>query len=141
MKKVLIIALILIVLATGIRRLTVTKGKKTIQLNPTITLTQPAKEKVSVSIDFGDGKIATYSATQAQTALGALEEVTKNNKLTLVVKEFSFGKLVQKIDNRENTKELAWIYFVNGKSGNVGADQYKMSNGDKIEWKYVKPNY
>ena len=41
----------------------------------------------------------------------------------------------------ENTKDLSWIYFVNGKSGEVAADKYELKNGDKVEWKYMKPNF
>ena len=30
-----------------------------------------------------------------------------------------------------------WLYKVNGQSSNVGSSQYKLKNGDVIEWKYT----
>ncbi len=31
-----------------------------------------------------------------------------------------------------------WVYTVNGENINVGASDYKLSDGDMVEWKYVK---
>lgn len=31
-----------------------------------------------------------------------------------------------------------WMYFVNGKEASVGCDNYKLSDGDKIEWLYTR---
>ena len=31
-----------------------------------------------------------------------------------------------------------WVYTVNGENINVGASEYKLSDGDLVEWKYVK---
>ena len=99
------------------------------------------KKVVSVVLNFGDDHIATYSATNTATAFDALNQVTKDNNILFSVKEYSFGKLVEKIGEKENTKDMAWIFYVNGKSADKGADQFEVFDGDIIEWKYIKPSY
>lgn len=102
--------------------------------------TEKLKE-VSVFLIFGDDNIATYSATNAATVFDALDQITKNNNIPLSVKEYSFGKMVESIGNETNSTDNAWIFYVNGKSADKGADQFKLSDGDIIEWKYTKPIY
>lgn len=40
--------------------------------------------------------------------------------------EFAFGEL------------SGWVYFVNGESSSVGCDQFVLSDGDRIEWRYTR---
>lgn len=100
-------------------------------------------EGITLVLDFGDGKIATYSGLKVteKTVFAALKKVTDDKNLELKIKEYSFGKLVEQIDEFKNKKEKAWIYFVNGKSGEVAADKMKVKDGDIIEWKYIKPEF
>lgn len=100
-------------------------------------------EGVTLVLDFGGGKISTYSGIKMaeQTALGVLKKVTSDKKLELEIKEYSFGNLITQIGDKANTKEKAWVYFVNGKSGEVAADKMEVKDGDVIEWKYITPQY
>jgi hypothetical protein len=106
---------------------------------PTATIAPMAK--ATMVIDFGGGKISTYSGISARSAFEALEKVAVENDITMDVKKYDFGMLVNSINGSENTKDLAWIYYVNGKSPEVGADAYKLKDGDVVEWKYIKPTF
>lgn len=97
--------------------------------------------KATLVLDFGGGKVTTYESVAAKTAFELLEKVTVENDITMDVKKYDFGMLVNSIDGRENSKDLAWIYYVNGKSADVGADKYELKEGDKVEWRYIKPNF
>ena len=96
---------------------------------------------VSLEIDFGDGKVATYSGLPAtgETAYEILSEVAKKEGMTIDAKQYDFGIFIQGIGGKENTNDKSWIYFVNGEAGNVAADQRILEAGDRVEWKYIKP--
>jgi len=100
-------------------------------------------EGITLVLDFGEGKISTYSAIKAEnkTVYFLLKKIADEKNLELKIKEYSFGKLIEQIGGFENTKERAWIYFVNGKAGEVAADKMKVKDGDIIEWKYIKPEF
>ena len=114
-------------------------------LQPAIPISAPvptqAIRQVTLIIDYGDGEKSTHirEFTASQSAFTLLQAISTEKNIPLVVKEFSFGKLVESINQISNTKNKAWIYLVNSRSPEVGADQYQIQPGDVIEWKYVKP--
>ena len=60
--------------------------------------------------------------------------------IPIETERYDFGVFVKSIEGRLSTAERAWIYFVNGESGQVGADQYQIYPGDVVTWRYVEPN-
>jgi hypothetical protein len=98
-------------------------------------------EKIYLEIDFGDS-IASFSGTlhQGDTVLEILNRLASDEH-EVTVKEYDFGSLVMSIDGRENTKDKSWIYFVNGNSGEVGADTKIVEKGDLVKWGYITPIY
>lgn len=115
------------------------KTKIVVTSTPSATIFAEAKS--TLVLDFGDGKVATYSNVLAKNAYEALVIATAENDISLNSKEYDFGILVESIGDKKNTKDLAWIYYVNGKSAEVGADKYELKDGDVVEWKYIKPNF
>jgi len=97
--------------------------------------------KVYLEIDFGD-EVASYSGTlyEGDTVLEILKRLSED-KYEVLVEEYDFGSLVVSIDGKENTKNKSWIYFVNGNSGEVGADQKIVEKGDWVKWGYITPIY
>lgn len=91
---------------------------------------------VTTKVDFGDSQVvvATVSAT---TALEALQKTDQ----AVVIKDYSFGKLVEGVGMKKNMPQKAWIYYVNGEAGKVAADQQAVKGGDTVEWRYEKPIY
>ncbi len=67
-------------------------------------------------------------------------KVTKNEKLQKVMKENYTIKLskgyISEIDGRKQDEKQGkyWLYEINGKQADVGANQYKLKKGDKIVW-------
>lgn len=103
----------------------------------------PAKTPATVTKEFQvtekvdyDGKPATSSAVflvkEGKTALELLKGSHES-----IVKTYSFGSLVESIDGLANgTDKKYWIYYVNGQTAEVGADQYTLKAGDVVEWKF-----
>jgi hypothetical protein len=85
--------------------------------------------------------IALKATQKNQTPFSLLNEFARQKAIILKTKAYSFGTLVEAIGNRKNTKEKAWIYFVNNVSGNVAADKYLLKPGDLVEWKYIAPKF
>jgi len=100
-------------------------------------------DKITITIDFGDGGQVKqeYQFEQGVTAFSTLERLAKEKELKLEIKKYDFGIFVQSINSLKSGGDLAWIYFVNGKSADKAADLYMLNQGDLVEWKYIKPSY
>ncbi|MFC1625896.1 DUF4430 domain-containing protein [Patescibacteria group bacterium] len=134
-KKNLIIALALITLAGAFF---VTKT------NTNSVVPQPEQKIVSgvtLKIDFGDDNITTFENLEAEgaTAFSILEAITSQNNIAFETQKYDFGIFVMSINGKEGDAQMAWIYFVNGKPGEVAADAMALNPGDIVEWKYIKP--
>jgi len=103
--------------------------------------TQEASQNAELVITFDDGTTVSFTKefTNDETAFSILKEVTDAKSLTLETTQYDFGVFVKSINGEESSADKSWIYFVNGQSGQVAADQYKLKPGDKVEWKYVVP--
>ena len=107
--------------------------------NPSVEGVQ-TESQVVVVIDFGDRQEeGEVSIGTDETAYSVLEQLAVDKNIELSTKQYDFGVFVESIDGKESGTEMSWIYFVNGESGNVAADQKQVMPGDKVEWKYVKP--
>lgn len=100
-----------------------------------------AEKKVNLVIDFGGENIKSFDlATNSEdTAFSVLKTTAEKEGINLQVKQYDFGVFIEKIGESESTAKKSWIYYVNGQSGQVAADQQRLENGDKIEWKYEIP--
>lgn len=78
----------------------------------------------------------SVGVTEATTVYASLEKAAKDNDWELLSKDYDFGKLVVSIGGTASGKDMAWIYYVNGKPGDKAADKFKLVSGDKVEWKY-----
>jgi len=102
------------------------------------TVTNGENSQTMVLIDFGDSE-RTYQNINATNAYAALTEAAGRDGLDVVTKDYDFGKLVESINNKANTTDRVWVYYVNGASADVAADRKSINPGDRVEWKYVKP--
>lgn len=100
------------------------------------------EETVSLTLDFGDENTTSYTIpfTQNSTAFGVLKETSEKENIPLETQQYDFGVFVKSIDGHKGSAEMAWIYFVNGESGQVAADQHELNPGDVVEWKYIEPS-
>lgn len=97
----------------------------------------PVKKDETVTIDFGNRKKVSGNV-YAQTAYEALEKLSKDNNLSVEIKQYKFGKMVTGIGTVANSQDKSWLYFVNGQAAQIAADRYVVHPGDAVEWKYGK---
>lgn len=97
--------------------------------------------RVNISVDFGNktAKQSELVIDSDDTAYTVLKRITEKEEVKLETVQYDFGVFVKKIGEFESTAKKSWIYYVNGESGSIAADQYKLKNGDKVEWKYETP--
>jgi hypothetical protein len=101
--------------------------------------TAAVKPAVTVVLNTGE-EISTVSGIPAENAYTALTVMAKQQNLDVKTKQYSFGVFVEQVGALANSKDNAWIYFVNGKTGIVAADKQSVVSGDMVEWKYIKPS-
>jgi len=95
---------------------------------------------VDVKIDYGNGTVSWHNSTRVPmncSLLTATELVADVEYETM-----EFGALVTAIDGvKVSTSEFwLWDYYDEGKGGwafgPVGADQWRLHNGDVVSWTY-----
>lgn len=70
-------------------------------------------------------------AAKDSTALALLKSTHQ-----VQVKDFAgSGEFVTSIDGMEQDSGRFWAFYVNGSQAPVGAGQYQLKEGDRIEWK------
>lgn len=96
------------------------------------TNAQPTETKLVI-----DGAAYTRQNVEGITVLALLEDVTTAEKIALDIKEFSGGKFVNGIgDKNSDSGEGYWIYYVNGEPASVGVAEYTLHKGDQVEFKF-----
>ena len=99
--------------------------------------------RVSIMVDFGDGRVSTYTdldLIQNETAFELTERIAEVNNIGFDFKEYSgLGILVAQIGDKTNGEnDMYWQYWVNNKSPEIGAGEYLVEAGDAIMWKFLK---
>lgn len=142
MKQKIYWLFVLIIIPIAILVANYSLSKKPSQPEPT-PIVQGLKNTISITIDFGDGKTLNLEAPIKEnlTAFTLLEKISEEKGLDLKTKKYDFGIFVESINGLKSDQNLAWIYFVNGKSGETASDQYVLKEGDLVEWKYQKPTF
>ena len=99
------------------------------------------EQSVTLVVDFSDGNVHRFSKdwSDGDTAYSLLQEYAESREVEFSKTQYDFGVFVESIDGKESTQDMAWIYFVNGTSGDVAADKFELNSGDQVEWKYIKP--
>lgn len=122
--------------------LTWTTQKPTSTPAPT-PIPEVQNQTATLIIDYGNNETTSYQQKldENSTAFSILENATNELGITLITEQYDFGVFVKSINNLESTAEMAWIYFINGESGQIAADQAKLDTNDTVEWKYLEPNY
>src|SRR3972149_2046167 len=97
----------------------------------------------SLIVDFGNGQREVFTDEEFKQGEN-LFDFTKNElerkNINFEFLEYpSLGKMVTKIGDKKGSAEHGyWQYWVNGEYASVGASDYLLKPGDKIEWKFSK---
>lgn len=127
----------------GINRVSLDKpipSERSLDVNKAInnvSATPATAARKKVNIDFGQGKLIT-AEVESTNAYEALLKAAKINNLQIEHQEFKFGSLVTKIGDKSNNSSFAWIYYVNGKTGQFSAEKFIIHPEDVVDWKYEK---
>lgn len=96
---------------------------------------------VSVKIDYGNGTSITNGSVylfNGANVLDALRAVAKVNATYWEAYQVFFINAINNVFNNDKGNNRWWVYSVNGEHALVSADQYKLNDGDQIEWTYQK---
>ena len=106
--------------------------------------TEETRKEIEIKLIFDqENKLSSSSVPWKDqiTAYDILTKFANENNIKIETEQYDFGVLVKSINGFENSSEHTWIYFVNGESGQVSADNQTVEPGDQIEWKYIKPEF
>ena len=139
MKKLVIIASILLLLLVGF---SFVRNRNSVPAtDEAVVPTQTQQQSGLVLIIFDGERTLVFNRdySEGQTAFNILREVTEKEEIKLDVEQYDFGVFVKSLNGMESSADMAWIYFVNGQSGQTAADKMELANGDVVEWKYIAP--
>lgn len=134
---------LLLLLFSGCRSLT-PKQQSQEENIPPATEEKSEKNEVSLSIDFGNEQSKTFilEFEEEKTVYDLLEELEKQNKIELGTKEYDLGILIEAIDGIKNGQDNKyWLYYLNEQMAPVGVSEQKVSNGDKIEFRFEESKF
>lgn len=85
-----------------------------------------------------------YVLREGDTAFDILDRAARHNKIQMEYQgadknsyKSVYIKGIDYLYEFSCGENSGWLYTVNGKSPNVGCSDYKLKDGDNIEWKYV----
>lgn len=96
--------------------------------------------KVSIKIDYENGTSVTNGSVylfKGANVLDALRALASVNATYYPAYSSFFVNAINNVFNNEKGNSRYWVYSVNGEHALVGPDQYKLSDGDQIEWDYL----
>ncbi len=103
----------------------------TVTLAPTSALgTVPPEAVATTQAQPTAFATVSYQGVTGKTAFDLLKE-----KHQVDSKQFDFGVMVNAIDGQSSDTTKYWLYYVNGKQPDVGADKYQTKEGEMIEWR------
>ncbi len=135
-KSVFIFSLLVVIFILGYKSWSLHRSFLTILPSPAPTGT-PRSATTIIDMDTKTITAYTRNISASESAFSLLQAVASRQNLHITTKKYSFGILIEAIGNLSNSKNKAWIYFVNGQAASVGADSYQVRSGDTIEWKYI----
>lgn len=92
---------------------------------------------MELTIDYGNSSQHAYANLTGETAFDVL-----NQTAIVTFSEFAYGRFVESIngvENNANNNGFYWQYWVNEELGPVAADNFILSDDDRVLWKYSAP--
>ena len=92
---------------------------------------------LSQTIDYGNSTQHTFSDLSGETVFDIL-----NQTATVTFTQYLYGKFITAIngvENNANNSGRYWQYWVNVELAPVAAENYILSDGDQVLWKYCAP--
>ena len=121
------------------------RGKDIKKDNPIGTITMTIECKVLIGEESKyvpeNGIIldkTSFEIEEGDTALKILREAASKYNLQLEVKNGYYVLGINNLYEKEFGDLSGWMYYINGKSASVGANEYVPKDGDLIEWRFTR---
>ena len=99
---------------------------------PNIIITDTVSGKIILS------KTLTYNGESVAQATTKALDASKITYKTSIFGDTVYFSSINGIKERSSGASSGWCYYVNGKKLSVGSGTYKLSKGDRLEWKFLK---
>jgi LPXTG-motif cell wall-anchored protein len=103
---------------------------------------QANNQSASLSINGKDGEILAeteFTFVEGDTVYDVLEEVSQANNILVEYEEDpTFGKYILSINGEIAESPNYWSFLVNGEYAQTGISTFKVSEGDHLEFNFVK---
>jgi hypothetical protein len=96
------------------------------------------QEKVTLTIDFGDGRQKNFEAIGWRSGMTVADAMKAASGVTVTQKDTGQSAFVTAIDGIENQGADAhnWMYKINGKVADRSFEVYDLKPGDRILWTF-----
>lgn len=96
--------------------------------------------QISVTLNYGNSTSVTKTIflSPNTTVLDALKATATVNATYWSAYQSLLIDAINSVANNANGNNMWWEYWVNDELALVGVDQYKLRDGDSVEWKYSK---
>ena len=113
-------------------------NKETVEKNMNADTTAKIDVELIVSGNNTSNKF-TAKIEPGKTVIDLMKLLAVNDNFEFKSKESSLGAFVEEINGLKNDsgKNMYWLLYINDLLSDVGASQYIITIGDKIEWKFV----
>ena len=114
---------------------------------PIPTATPISKQTFTISIEGPEGTIlpktkVQYNDGMKKTVADVTFDICRQSGITVVTSRKRFNKLFIESFNDTNNgiygSASGWLYYVNNHVPMFGVEEYEISDGDVIEWKYTQ---
>ena len=105
---------------------------------------QPQIIKANLMLDFGNGQVRTFNNIELpndSSVFDLLKNIADQNNLKVDYKDYGeMGALVEAIGDIKNDlkNNLFWQFWVNNKYSEIGSSNFKLTDGDIVEWKFIR---
>ena len=105
---------------------------------PDSTAAATPAEKVSLTVDFGDGRRKNFDAIAWRDGMTVADMFNRGLDVATTQKGSGESAFITTIDGRANegTAGRNWIYSVNGKIAECSCAIYRLQPGDRVLWEF-----
>lgn len=142
MKKTYLIsaAVVVIIIISGGAYYFLSNGKTTTAANQQ---TDKIEQNISATMTAGE-TTETKTLPSGTTAFQFMQMLKEESKLSFSGTDYpEMGFFVEEINGTKNDSKqnYYWMYYINDQPASEGISAYVLKNGDRITWKYEKPNF
>lgn len=104
-----------------------------------IAAPSPTVNQTKVTLRINAGSAAgnyPIPYIEGETAYQLLVRIANANHFSINAKDYGWGMFVEGIGNLNNTRDICWFFYINGKISEVGSSAYQVLPNDLIEWRY-----